>query len=77
MTSPSRATRPNPMTNDLMSLEEIAEMWRCPYRYARDILVKLPEFPAPAPGSTSRYRVWVREKVLAYARGEIPEPAEA
>lgn len=52
--------------NDLMTLSEIAEMHRCSLRHARDVLVKLPGFPAEAPTSTPRNRLWLRVEILAF-----------
>ena len=53
--------------SDLLSIEEIAAMWRCSVRHARDVLVKLPGFPLPAPGSGPKHRVWVAKEVRAFA----------
>lgn len=52
--------------NDLMTLADIAEMAHCSHRHARDVLVKLPGFPAEAPLSTPRNRLWLRSEVRAY-----------
>ena len=52
--------------NDLMTLEDIAQMHHCTQRHARDVLVKLPGFPAEAPTSTPRNRLWLRSEVKAY-----------
>jgi hypothetical protein len=52
--------------NDLMTLEDLAEMNRCSVRHARDVLVKLPGFPAEAPTSTPRNRLWLRSEVRAF-----------
>lgn len=51
----------------LMNLDDIADFWRCTRRHARDIVVKQPDFPDPAPGSTVKHPVWVRSKVLRFA----------
>jgi hypothetical protein len=56
--------------SDLLTLEDIAAMWKCSARHARDVLVKTPGFPSPAPGSTHRHRVWLAESVRNFARGE-------
>lgn len=48
---------------DLLTLKDIAGLWRCSLRHARDVLVKMPGFPAPAPGSRVRNRVWNREEI--------------
>ena len=51
---------------DLLDLNDIAEMHRCSVRHARDVLVKLPGFPAEAPTSTPRKRLWLRAEVKAF-----------
>ena len=51
--------------NDLITLEDIAGMHRCSIRHARDVIVRLPGFPAEAPTSTLRNRLWVRSEVRA------------
>jgi len=51
---------------DLLDLNDIAEMHRCSVRHARDVLVKLPGFPAEAPTSTPRNRLWLRAEVKAF-----------
>lgn len=60
--------------NDLMTLEEIAQLWHCSRRHARDVLTKLPGFPPRARGSTLKNPVWLRKRVLAYLE-ESAEPA--
>ena len=52
--------------DDLMTLDDIAKMHRCSQRHARDIIVKLPGFPAEAPTSTPRNRLWIKTEVRAY-----------
>lgn len=52
--------------NDLMTLEDIAQMNHCSLRHARDVLVKIPGFPAEAPTSTPRNRLWLRTEVRAF-----------
>ncbi len=54
------------MPNDLMTLADIAELHRCDLRHARDRIVKLPGFPAQAPTSSPRHRLWVRAEVVAF-----------
>lgn len=63
--------------SELMTVDEIAEMWRIPRRQARDRLTKLPGFPRPAPGSTAKHQVWLRSEVRAFARGKLGSPAPA
>lgn len=52
---------------EMMSLEDIAAMWKVKRDYARDVLVKLDGFPEPAPGSTRKFQRWRRADVLAFA----------
>lgn len=52
---------------DLLTIDDIAQMWRCSVRHARDSLVKLPGFPPPAPGSGPKHRVWVAKEVRDFA----------
>lgn len=51
---------------ELMTLDDIATLWHCSRRHARDILVKTPGFPPPAPGSTPRHQLWLRSKIMAF-----------
>lgn len=59
----------------LMSLDDIAALHRCSLRRARDVIVRSPGFPAEAPTSTPRVRLWVREEVMAYLKRH-KEPAD-
>jgi len=52
--------------NDLLTLENIAEMNHCSIRHARDVLVRLPGFPSEAPTSTPRNRLWLASEVRAF-----------
>lgn len=52
--------------NELLTLDDIAQMNHCSARHARDVLVKLPGFPAEAPTSTPRNRLWLRSEVRAF-----------
>lgn len=56
--------------DDLMTLDEIAQMHHCSMRHARDVLVKIPGFPAEAPTSTPRNRLWIRAEVRAFIHRE-------
>jgi hypothetical protein len=47
-------------------LQDISDLFRCSVRHARDVIVKSPNFPAEAPGSTPRNRLWLRSEVKAY-----------
>ena len=52
--------------NDLMTLPDIADMHHCSLRHARDVIVRLPQFPDEAPTSTPRNRLWLRSEVRAF-----------
>jgi hypothetical protein len=54
--------------NDLMTIEDIAAMWKVKRDHAQRYLVKRPEFPAPVPGSTRKQRRWRRGDVEAFAK---------
>jgi len=57
--------------NDLMTLEDIAQMHHCSMRHARDVLVKIPGFPDEAPTSTPRNRLWLRNEVRAFVSRKV------
>ncbi len=54
------------MSEELLTLKEIAELYRCSYRHAMDVIVKQIGFPEIAPGSTSRNPLWLRVEVRAW-----------
>lgn len=54
---------------EMMSVEDIAAMWKVPRAYARDVLVKQEGFPAPAPGSTRKFQRWRKSDILAFIAG--------
>ena len=56
--------------SELLTIEEIASMWHVTREYAQRYLVKRPEFPDPAPGSTRKNPRWRRRDVEAFIRGE-------
>lgn len=62
--------------NELLTIEDIARIWHCSVRHARDVLVKARGFPPPAPGSGRKLRVWHAEAVNAYARGQASNDAD-
>jgi hypothetical protein len=57
--------------NDLLTIDDIAAMWKCSRRHARDVLTKLPGFPEPAPGSTLKRPVWLRSEVRGFANRKV------
>ena len=52
--------------NELLTLEDIAQMHHCSTRHARDVLVKMIGFPREAPTSTPRNRLCLRYEVRAF-----------
>lgn len=59
--------------NDLMTLEDIAQMHHCSMRHARDVLVKITGFPREAPTSTPRNRLWLRSEVRAFVGRKVAQ----
>lgn len=55
---------------EMMSIEDIAKMWKVPRDYARDVLVKQEGFPSPAPGSTRKFQRWLKSEVLRFVAGD-------
>ena len=54
------------MAIELLSLDEVASMYRVTRRYARDYLVKTPGFPAPVQGSSRKNPLWLEEQLRQY-----------
>lgn len=54
------------MNDELLTVEDIAKLYRCSYRHARDVIVKSVHFPGIAPGSTSRHPLWLAIEVRAF-----------
>jgi len=54
------------MSDELLTLSEIAEMYRCSRRHARDVITKMVGFPVIAPGSTPRNPLWIRAEIRAF-----------
>jgi hypothetical protein len=61
------------MTEDLLTIDDIAKLYRVTRRYARDFLVKNPRFPRPVPSSTRKHPLWLRETIEAYVRGALTQ----
>lgn len=54
------------MDDELMTIEDIAKLYRCTPRHARDVICKLMGFPPVAPGSTQRRPLRLTVEVRAY-----------
>lgn len=52
----------------LLDLDDIAKLYRVSRRHARDVLVKQPGFPKPAPGSSPKIPLWLEDEIRAYVR---------
>ena len=61
------------MNDELLTIQDIADLFRCNYRTARDVKVKLIGFPKPAPGSSLRIPLWLRSEVRAFLHGKPPK----
>lgn len=55
--------------SDLLTLDDIAALWKVTRGYAQRYLVKRPEFPEPAPGSTRKRPRWRAQDVRAFIGG--------
>lgn len=56
------------MTTDLLTLQDIADLYRVKYRFARDQLTKRPDFPKPIPGSSRKKPLWLVDTIQKYIR---------
>lgn len=54
----------------MMSVEDIAALWKVPRDYALNVLVKQEGFPSPAPGSTRKFQRWLRQDVERFIMGD-------
>lgn len=61
--------------SQMMSVEDIAQMWKVPRDYALKVLVRQEGFPDPAPGSTRKFLRWRRSDVLDFAGLSEDNPA--
>lgn len=61
------------MNDEILTLDDIAAMYKVSRERARDNIVKLPGFPDLAPGSTWRIPRWVASEVRAYIRRRSPQ----
>ena len=56
------------MTDELLTIDDIAELYKCSRWHARDHIVKLPGFPAAAPGTSWRKPRWLASDVRRWLR---------
>jgi len=52
--------------SEFVDLTGISEIYSMPRNFVRDVLVKLPSFPAPAITLSQRVRRWRRSDVMAW-----------
>ena len=64
------------MNDELLNLGDIASLYRCSRRHARDVITKLIGFPELAPGSTPRNPLWLRTEVRAFLHRKAKKPAQ-
>ena len=53
--------------NDLLTIDDIASLFRVERRTVADRWIHRPDFPPPAFAPTRRTRRWTREQVIAWA----------
>ena len=58
------------MNDELLTIQDIADLFRCNYRTARDVKVKRIGFPKPSQGSSLRIPLWLRSEVRAFIHGK-------
>jgi len=72
------------MTDELLTIEDIAALYKCSKWHARDVVVKTPGFPHRAPGTTWKQPRWLASDVRRWLRSkshksrtatENPQPA--
>jgi hypothetical protein len=56
------------MTEELLTIDDIAALYRVSRRQARDVITKLVGFPSRVPGSSERRPLWLRDDILAFMR---------
>lgn len=59
------------MHDELMDLGDIAALYKCSRRHARDVVTKTPGFPPTAPGSGPRNPLWLRVEVRAFLHRKV------
>ena len=63
------------MSDELLTITDLAALYRCSYRHARDVITKSIGFPDLAPGSTPRNPLWLRDDVRDFLRKKPKKPA--
>ena len=60
------------MTDELLTLQDIADLYRCSRRHARDVVTKMIGFPTIAPGSTHFRPLWLKTEVRGFLHRKAP-----
>lgn len=61
------------LADELITIQDIADLYRCSYNTARDQKVKTIGFPSPVPGSSTRIPLWLRSDVSAFLHRKTPD----
>lgn len=60
---------------ELLTLDDIAAMYKCSKVYARDKLVKRPGFPRPSLALSQKMRRWLRDDVESWIESQRKKQA--
>ena len=63
-------------TIELLTVEDIARLYKVEHHTARDKIIKTPGFPDPAPGSSLRSRRWLASDVHAFVTRKPSAPPQ-
>lgn len=58
----------SPLAESLLTIDQIASTFQVSRNFARDYLVKRPDFPKPIPGSTRKKPLWLRDRIEDFIR---------
>lgn len=58
------------MTEELLTIDDIAALYKCSRVYARDKLVKRPGFPRPSLALSQKMKRWMRGDVEAWLESQ-------
>ena len=61
------------MGDELMTIQDIADLYHCAYTTARDCKVKVIGFPQRVRGSSSRRPLWLRKEIAEFLSSKEPE----
>lgn len=61
---------------ELLTVDDIAKLYKVEPHTARDKIIKTPGFPDPAPGSSVRSRRWLASDVHAFVTRKPSTPTQ-